>query len=268
MAGKILAEGKTKIIRESTTSTVIIEIKDDVTAGDGAKRNIIKNSGVDSTEINANVFRHFEHRGLTTHFIRRVGKRSYLAHKCEMIPIEVVVRFVAAGSYCERFPKISEGFSFRSPVVEFFYKDDARHDPLMVWNKIRCCYELYDAHKSYKEKYLGDIAGPAANCVCTKEEELIIKRKALYASLILRNLWKVQNVVLVDIKLEFGRALGGGLILLADDVTNGSWRLWVAGDPGRRLDKDTYRKGDFISIKDKYENDTYWVAEATKKFLI
>ncbi len=143
-----LAEGKTKIIWGTEKSgEVVVENKDDITAGDGLKREIIENKGVYTTETTCNCFRLLTKKGIANHYIRQIDSLSFLAEKMTMIPIEVVIRRIAYGSFLQRYPKIEEGTVFQDLVVEFFLKDDANHDPLMIWDYETKRFFLYDAKK-------------------------------------------------------------------------------------------------------------------------
>ena len=154
----VLAEGKTKIIYKIPgTNNVAIESKDDITAGDGVKRNIIKNKGVLSNKTTSDCFKLLNKKGVPTHFIKQLDERTFLAHRVRMIPIELVARRIATGSFLKRNPETEEGSVFEELVVEFFFKDDANHDPMMLWDKEKQCFKIYNAKKPLTEdgfKYL------------------------------------------------------------------------------------------------------------------
>lgn len=156
--GEKIADGKTKIIWSIPgTNEVLIESKDDITAGDGVKHDILKNKGAVSTETTSNCFRLLHAAGVKTHFIEQMDERTFRARRVQMIPIELVARRIATGSLLKREPSVEEGTIFETLVLEFFYKDDALHDPLMVWNTKKGCFQLHDAKRPVEEGYLSDL---------------------------------------------------------------------------------------------------------------
>lgn len=268
-----LTEGKTKIIWPTANKDVVlIESKDDITAGDGVRHNVIEHKGVLATETTCNCFILLKEKGIPTHFIKRKGERSFLALKVKMIPIELVPRRIATGSYLKRHPEISEGTIFDPLIVEPFYKDDSLHDPIMVWCKKRRCFELYDAKKPLAKGYLFDlnprtILTPQGQPFGEKEMEEI-RDIAQNSFLILEEAWKKLNVELVDLKIECGWTQSKGLVV-ADVIDNDSWRIWPGGEKSQMKDKQVYRDlKDMTSetlgaIKKNYA----WVAEVTRQFL-
>jgi len=270
---KKIIEGKTKIIWEdSNANEVLIESKDDITAGDGAKRDSMKDKGILSTETTCNCFRLLNVAGIVTHFIERVDKKVFRARRAQMIPIELVARRIATGSYLKRNPEVKEGTIFEPIKTEFFLKDDARHDPFMLWNERKAFFELYDAKKSLS-------AGPfrvlwAENIIPGKKvgwwrkavPELTNFTQKVF--LILEQAWSKQDVVLVDLKIECGIDAETGQLLLADVIDNDSWRIWPQGDKAQMMDKQVYRNLEHTTPEalDAIKKNYAWVTQATAKF--
>ena len=269
MQGGVIAEGKTKIVRSVPNTTyVLIESKDDITAGDGAKRDVIKGKGIYCTEITANCFRLLNRAGVPTHFIGQVNERTFKAACVQMIPIELVARRIATGSYIKRNPSIQEGTLFAELVIEFFLKDDARHDPLMCWDENKQCFELYDAHKPNTQGYLEDLPFGAlfpASCEEIQRMQDILRK----VFLILERAWALQDVALVDLKLECGYT-EEGILVVADIIDNDSWRIWPASNRGQMKDKQVYRDMSKATADelDEIRKNSAWVAEATALFLL
>jgi len=244
--GPKLAEGKTKIIyaHPEKSDVVYMVHKDGITAGDGARRNVLPGKGKLACRTTSNVFYLLEDQGVATHYIGMVGEDINIVTRCTMIPLEVVMRRIAAGSFLRRNPGIAEGTRFDPVLVEFFLKDDARHDPLVTDAEII---------------NLG---------MATKEELETMRQAARKAFGILEDAWVKLEVTLVDCKSEFGRARDGQL-LVADVIDNDSWRIWPGGDKARMLDKQIYRNMREVTeeglgtLMAKYEQ----VAELTDKFV-
>jgi phosphoribosylaminoimidazole carboxylase/phosphoribosylaminoimidazole-succinocarboxamide synthase len=219
-----LAEGKTKIIFPSENPQhVVIESKDSITAGDGAKKDVIEGKGIFSNQTTSHVFEFLNACGIKTHFIKQLGDRQFLAWKCDMIPLEVVVRRLAFGSYLKRHPGTPEKFRFTPPLVEFFLKDDVRHDPFM-----EPFFILHEKTKSRSGKLL------------SIEHLETMEKTCRLAFEILEKAWASLDVVLVDLKVEFGFDPNGNL-LLSDVIDNDSWRIWLHGDKAQMKDKQIYR---------------------------
>jgi phosphoribosylaminoimidazole-succinocarboxamide synthase len=266
-ADDLVAEGKTKIIREVSGSPdqVFIINKDDITAGDGLYRDIIDEKGVLATETTCNVFCLLARANIPTHFIRREeGGNTFRAHKAEMVKVELVARRIATGSYLKRHPQITEGTIFpESVVTEFFLKDDSRHDPLMMWSETRQCFELYDSGKPEEDGYLGDLEDTTLWGYAGIEDFRSLLIRTFH---VIEKAWSRQGVVLVDLKIELGYTVCGKLVV-ADVIDNDSWRIWQFGQKHRMKDKQVYRDSkrtpsELATIKGNYA----WVAEATGKF--
>lgn len=222
--GPKLAEGKTKSIhaldvppeRRSvlTDDLAYMVHKDDITAGDGAKRDVIAGKGALSCRTTSAVFRYLEDQGIETHYVDTLDDHTMLVRRADMIPIEWVARRLATGSYVRR-TGVAEGTRFDPVVLELFLKDDARHDPQITTE------EAID---------LG---------LCGPEEVAGALRTTERVFLALETAWASQGIQLVDLKIEFGRTRDG--IVVADVIDNDSWRLWPGGRREDQLDKQVYR---------------------------
>lgn len=244
--GTKLAEGKTKIVyaHPGDPALVVLQHKDSISAGDGARRNVIEGKGALSGRTAANVFTMLNAAGVPTHFVSAPSPTEMVARRCSMIPVEVVMRRRATGSYLKRHTDVAEGTRFEPVLVEFFVKDDARHDP-----------QIGEAEMS-------------ARGIASDEEvaEMIQQGRRVFG--LLEAAWAAQDVELIDLKIEFGRDSDGRL-LVADMIDNDSWRIWPGGDKARMLDKQIYRNmaevdGDGLAaVKQKYAQ----VAELTERFV-
>ena len=244
--GPKIAEGKTKILYAvpGKPGEAFVKNKDDITAGDGARHDLLPGKGAIACETTANCFKLLEANGIETHFVARPAPDVMIAKKCEMIPLECVARRIATGHYLARKPDVKEGTVFPELVIEFFLKDDARHDPLVTKKEI-------------------ETAG-IANEIDVEDMEKTLKR----VFLVLEEAWRKQNVALVDLKIEFGK-LSGGSLVVADVIDNDSWRLWPGGKKEGMLDKQVYRNAKQVTpeILGKVKANYAKVAEMTKKFL-
>ncbi|OGO04976.1 MAG: phosphoribosylaminoimidazolesuccinocarboxamide synthase [Chloroflexi bacterium RBG_13_56_8] len=217
--GRQLAEGKTKIIyaHPEKPNLVYMVHKDGLSAGDGARRNALPGKGALACRTTSNVFYLLEEKGVPTHYISMVGDNVNIVTSCTMIPLELVMRRIAAGSYIRRHPEIAEGTRFDPVKVEFFYKDDALHDPLVTDAEIL---------------EMG---------VATQDEIGAMRETGRAVFGHLEGAWAKLDITLVDCKIEFGRARKDGRLLVADVIDNDSWRIWPGGDKDRQLDKQVYR---------------------------
>lgn len=243
--GPRLSEGKTKLVyaHPDDPELVILVHKDGITAGDGARRSEIPGKGALAGRTTANVFVLLNRAGVPTHFVSAPEPTVTVARRCEMIPLEVVTRRLATGSYLRRHPETAEGQRFEPPLVEFFLKDDAAHDPLISEVQI-------------------DLTGYASAAEVSAMSALARRVFGL-----LEAAWAAQDVTLVDLKIEFGRA--GGELLVADVIDNDSWRIWPGGEKGRMLDKQVYRNATAVDdavladVRARYEQ----VAALTERFV-
>lgn len=216
--GSKLAEGKTKIIyaHPSDPALALMMQKDSISAGDGARRNEIAGKGALSGRTAANVFTLLNRARIATHMLAAPEPAVMLVRRCSMIPLEVVMRRLATGSYLKRHPGTTEGARFDPPLVEFFLKDDARHDPQISADEI------------------------VAQAIASADEVQQISEQGRRVFAAIEHAWAKQSVTLVDLKIEFGRDTAGTLIV-ADMIDNDSWRLWPGGEKSRMLDKQVYR---------------------------
>ncbi len=243
--GTILAEGKTKVIytHPDDPALVVLLHKDGITAGDGARRSEIAGKGAIAGRTAAHVFRYLAREGIASHFVSAPADHLTVVRRCAMVPLEVVMRRLATGSYLRRHPEVAEGQPFDPPLVEFFFKDDAAHDPQI----------------SEAEIVAQRIASAA------EVDQMIATGRDVCAAL--ARAWAAQDVTLVDLKIEFGRSPTGELIV-ADVIDNDSWRIWPGGEKARMLDKQVYRNAAEVdaallaAIKDRYRQ----VAEMTGAF--
>ncbi|QKX02602.1 phosphoribosylaminoimidazolesuccinocarboxamide synthase [Wolbachia endosymbiont of Dirofilaria (Dirofilaria) immitis] len=215
--GKIIYEGKAKCIIEAEDSlTVVQHFKDDVTAFNKEKHKVIKGKGIINNFISAFIMKKLEKVGIDTHFIKTLNEREQLVKKLKIVPLEIVVRNITAGSFCKRF-NIREGKRLTSPIIEFFYKDDNLDDPMVNENHIT---------------YFGWLS--------SKEIEEI-KIITLKINTLLIDLFSNAGIDLVDIKLEFGRLVSDNTkIVLADEISPDNSRLWDK-NTHKKLDKDVFR---------------------------
>lgn len=243
--GPQLAEGKTKVVyaHPDDPALVVLVHKDGITAGDGARRSEIPGKGALAGRTTANVFALLAREGVPTHFVAAPEPTVTVARRCAMIPLEVVTRRLATGSYLRRHPATAEGQRFEPPLVEFFLKDDAAHDPLIS--------EVAIDHTGYASA--AEVGAMSA-----------LARRVFAA---LERAWAGLDVTLVDLKIEFGRAADGEL-LVADVIDNDSWRIWPGGEKGRMLDKQVYRNAATVDaavladVRARYEQ----VAALTDRF--
>jgi len=217
--GTKLAEGKTKIIyaHPADADLVYMVHKDGLSAGNGARRNNLPGKGKLACRTTTNVFRLLNGEGVATHYVDLVAENANLVTRCGMILLEVVMRRIATGSYVRRNPDVAEGTRFDPLVVEFFYKDDALHDPLVT-----------DAE-------IVDMG------LANQDEINSMRDTGRTVFGIIERAWANLDVTLVDCKIEFGRATSDGRLLVADVIDNDSWRIWPAGDKEQMLDKQVYR---------------------------
>jgi len=215
MRGELLYEGKGKQLFASDVENELIQVfKDDATAFDGIKHRVIAGKGELNCAMSAFFFERLHEAGINTHFIRRESAVEMRVKRLVMIPVEVVVRNVAAGSICKRLG-LEEGMMLDHPLTELFYKSDELHDPM-----------INTEH--------AELFGWAA-----REDIAFMRGVALKVNQRLSDLLAASGIRLIDFKLEFGEA--GGEILLGDEITPDGCRLWDA-ETGRKLDKDVFRR--------------------------
>jgi len=223
LKGELLYEGKAKsVYRSDTPGALIVVFRDDITAFNGEKKDVLKGKGIYNARVSAFFFNYLEKNGIKTHYLGMLDDRTMAVRELQMIPLEVIVRNVAAGSMSRSYP-IQEGKPLDPPVIVIDLKDDARHDPMLNDDLIFA---------------LG---------LATPEELGIIKREALRVNEVLSALFASLGITLVDFKLEFGRGSDG--IYLGDEISMDSMRLWDKKS-GESLDKDVFRfgKGDVMEV--------------------
>jgi phosphoribosylaminoimidazole-succinocarboxamide synthase len=234
---KLLYAGKAKTVyRTDTKGKLIVEFRDDITAFDGGKKDVLKNKGCYNAEVSAFFFKFLEENGVKTHFVKMIDPRHMIVHELQMIPLEVIVRNVAAGSIVRNYP-FKEGSKLNPPVIVIDYKDDSRHDPMLNDDLI------------------------VALKLATPQELVKIKKVALEINRLLVKLLAAQGITLVDFKIEFGRK--GKTLCLGDEISMDSLRLWDK-KTGESLDKDVYRfnKGDVMAT---YNTVAARITRAKKK---
>jgi phosphoribosylaminoimidazole-succinocarboxamide synthase len=220
----MMYEGKAKkIYSTEDENLVVVYFKDDATAFNGEKKGQIEDKGVMNNSITAMLFEILEKQGIKTHFIKKLSDREQLCKKVEIVPLEVIVRNVAAGSMAKRYG-LAEGTELKTTVLELSYKDDSLGDPL-----------INDYHA-------------VAMGITSFEELETIYAMASRINDILKEIFIKQNINLIDFKLEFGRLAGE--ILLADEISPDTCRFWDA-TTGEKLDKDRFRR-DLGNVKEAY----------------
>ena len=216
MPETLLYEGKAKkLFTTEDPGLLRVEYKDDATAFNGKKFDRLEGKGQLNNAITIFFFEYLEKNQIPSHFVRRISETEQLVRSVQIVPLEVVVRNVAAGSLSKRIGW-DEGRELPYPIVEFYYKDDDLGDPLLAEEHIR----------------LLELA--------TEEEMQELKKKGLAVNKFLRSLLEQKNIRLIDFKLEFGLDQNGGL-LLADEISPDTCRFWDA-DTGNKMDKDRFRR--------------------------
>lgn len=224
--GQLLYEGKAKRLYATEQEDILfVEYKNSATAFNGEKKAEIEGKGVLNNRITTLIFEKLREYGIDSHFVERISEHEQLVRKVDIIPIEVVVRNIAAGSLAKRLG-VEEGTPLKRTIVEFYYKDDALGDPFINNDHI-------------------DILG-----IATKEEVQSLYELGLKVNSVLQPIFEEVGVILVDFKLEFGRDKDGN-ILLADEISPDTCRLWDA-ETKQKLDKDVFRR-DLGSLTQSYE---------------
>ena len=215
---KKIYEGKAKILYKGPKQNTIIQYyKDDATAFNNKKRSTINGKGALNNKISSFLMEKINNLGITTHFIKRLNMREQLVHSVDIIPVEIVVRNIAAGSICKRL-NIEEGKDLPKSIVEYYYKSDELGDPLVVEDHI-IAFEW-----------------------ATNQELEEIYNLSLRINDFLLGIFSSIGIKLVDFKLEFGRLYSGedNIIVLADELSPDNFRLWD-NVTGKKLDKDRFR---------------------------
>ena len=217
-SSKTLYEGKAKkIIKGPKKNTLIQIFKDDATAYNKKKHKIFKGKGVLNNHISAYIMQYLKSKRIPTHFEEKLNDREQLIKKCEIIPIEFVVRNITAGSIAKKLG-IKEGLKLKKPLLEYYYKEDSLDDPMISRDHLITF-------------------GWATNSELKK-----IDKMSLQINKHLRNLFLKKNIILVDFKIEFGRLSSNPKkIVLADEISPDSCRLWDK-KTNKKLDKDVFRR--------------------------
>ena len=220
-----LYEGKAKkVFATEDPQLLIVQYKDDATAFNGVKKGTIVGKGIINNQMSNRLMAMLESEGVPTHFVQELSQRETLVKKVSIVPLEVIVRNIAAGSFSKRYG-VEEGVVFDQPTIEFSYKNDELGDPLL------------------------NTKHALALKVATPEEIEIIERYSLKINEVLKSCWLSCGVTLVDFKLEFGR-LADGTIVLADEISPDTCRLWDS-ETHEKLDKDRFRR-DLGGVEEAY----------------
>ena len=224
--GEQLYEGKAKkVFATDDPELLLVSYKDDATACNGLKKGTIAGKGVINNKMSNALMQYLEKKGVPTHYVEEINDRDTLVKKVQIVPLEVIIRNIAAGSFSKHYG-VEEGTLLKAPTIEFSYKNDELGDPLI---------------NDYHALALG---------LATQEEIDTIKKYAFKVNEELKAFWKSCGVTLVDFKLEFGR-LSDGTIVLADEISPDTCRLWDS-ETGMKLDKDRFRR-DMGGVEDAYQ---------------
>ena len=220
-----LYEGKAKkVYATADPNLVIVSYKDDATALDGLKKGTIAGKGAINNRMSNYIMQLLEKQGVPTHFVEELNDRETVVKKVSIVPLEVIIRNISAGSFAKRYG-VEEGIVFAEPTIEFSYKNDDLHDPLI---------------NDYHAFALG---------LATKEEIEKIKAMAFKVNEVMKEYFKSLGVTLVDFKLEFGKTADGEIVL-ADEISPDTCRFWDS-KTNEKLDKDRFRR-DMGGVEDAY----------------
>lgn len=223
--GAMIYEGKAKKVYQTADENLyIVSYKDDATAFNGLKKGTITGKGVINNQMSNFLMQMLEKGGVPTHFVEELNERETLVKKVSIVPLEVIIRNISAGSFAKRYG-VEEGIVFDAPTIEFSYKNDELGDPL---------FNSYHA---------------VALKLATWEEIETIKAMAFKINELLKAYFKKLNIDLVDFKVEFGR-LSDGTIVLADEISPDTCRLWDS-ETHEKLDKDRFRR-DMGGVEEAY----------------
>ena len=221
-----LYEGKAKKVYASNDpEVVIVSYKDDATAFNGLKKGTITGKGAINNRMTNNLMRRLEHKGVPTHYVEELNDRETAVKKVSIVPLEVIVRNISAGSFAKRYG-VEEGIVFDEPTFEFSYKNDDLGDPLL------------------------NTSHALALKLATKEEIALIRKYTMMVNDLLKGFMKEIGIDLVDFKLEFGKT-SDGTIVLADEISPDTCRLWDE-KTHEKLDKDRFRR-DLGGAEEAYE---------------
>ena len=222
---EMLYEGKAKkVYATDNPEVLLVDYKDDATAFNGIKKGTIAGKGAINNRVTNFMMQMLEKEGVPTHFVEELSERETLVKKVSIVPLEVIIRNISAGSFAKRYG-VEEGIVFAEPTIEFSYKNDALGDPLI---------------NEYHALALG---------VATREEIETIKNMAFKVNAVMKEFFKKLNVDLVDFKLEFGKVADGSIVL-ADEISPDTCRFWDS-TTHEKLDKDRFRR-DLGNVEDAY----------------
>ena len=222
---KQIYEGKAKILYETDDADMLIqEFKDDATAFDATKRGTIVNKGIINNKLSEKLFILLTDKGIPTHFVKRLSDREMLVKRVQIVPVEVTIRNIVAGGMAKLLG-LEEGIILKEPVLEYHYKDDKLHDPLI---------------NEYHIKALK---------IATDKELDTIKKYSFMVNEALKAFFNTKGLILVDFKLEFGRHKNK--IILADEISPDTCRLWDK-ETNEKLDKDRFRR-DLGNVEEAYQ---------------
>ena len=218
-------EGKAKILYTTKDPDLLVQyFKDDATAFNGLKKGTIVDKGVINNQVSTKIFQFLEEKGVKTHFVEHLSDREMLVKRLEIIPVEVVLRNIAAGSLCKRLGR-EEGEVLDPPILEFFYKDDPLGDPM-----------INDSHiKTFKW--------------ATEDQVAQLKSSGILINQLMFEFFKARKIRLVDFKLEFG--VHKGEVILGDEISPDGCRFWH-WDTDEKMDKDRFRFG-LGKVEEKYQ---------------
>ena len=221
-----LYEGKAKkVYATDDNALVIVSYKDDATAFNGLKKGTIEGKGVINNKMSNFLMQILEKEGVKTHFVKELSDRDTLVKKVSILPLEVIIRNISAGSFAKHYG-VKEGIVFAEPTIEFSYKNDDLGDPLL---------------NEYHALALG---------LATKDEIALVKSMAFKINEVLKEYFKKLNVTLVDFKIEFGKTADGEIVL-ADEISPDTCRFWDS-TTGEKLDKDRFRR-DLGGVEGAYQ---------------
>lgn len=222
---ELLYEGKAKkVYATDDPEVLLVDYKDDATAFNGLKKGTIAGKGAINNRVTNYMMQILEKEGVKTHLVKELSARETLVKKVSIVPLEVIIRNISAGSFSKRYG-VEEGIVFAEPTIEFSYKNDDLGDPLI---------------NDYHALALG---------LATKDEIETIKAMAFKVNDVMKKFFKNLKVDLVDFKLEFGR-LSDGTIVLADEISPDTCRFWDS-ETHEKLDKDRFRR-DLGNVEDAY----------------
>ena len=218
-------EGKAKQLFTTDNPDLLVQyFKDEATAFDGKKKGIIEHKGILNNKISSRIFKMLEEKGIKTHFVETLSDREMLVKRLRIIPVEVVIRNIAAGSLCKRLG-LEEGLELKEPTLEFFLKNDPLGDPMI-------------------NEYHARVFGWATDAELNQMKETAFK-----INKILSEFFSVRGIILVDFKLEFGEHKGE--VLLGDEITPDGCRLWDKATR-EKMDKDRFRR-DLGKVEEAYQ---------------